>query len=153
MHQILLSLVVIICIAILSVFIDRIDVKKRKIILYVLFITGYYVHLSCYRNTWLSHSNTLLFIDTRIVHLVVGRGVFENMVILWVLMLLSCIYRNISNPFNSACVCFPLIYQQFDLLIVYFILFLWLKKKDCWNKMMQRLCLSVFWWLYSHEIF
>lgn len=53
MHQILLSLVVIICIAILSVFIDRIDVKKkkRKIILYVLFITGYYVHLSCYRNT------------------------------------------------------------------------------------------------------
>lgn len=53
MHQILLSLVVIICIAILSVFIDRIDVKKkkRKIILYVLFITGYHVHLSCYRNT------------------------------------------------------------------------------------------------------
>lgn len=30
MHQILLSLVVIICIAILSVFIDRIDVKKKK---------------------------------------------------------------------------------------------------------------------------
>lgn len=53
MHQILLSLVVIICIAILSVFIDIIDVKKkkRKIILYVLFIAGYYVHLSCYRNT------------------------------------------------------------------------------------------------------
>lgn len=53
MHQILLSLVVIICIAILSVFIDRIDVKKKKgkIILYVLFITGYFVHLSCYRNT------------------------------------------------------------------------------------------------------
>lgn len=48
MHQILLSLVVIICIAILSVFIDRIDVKKkkRKIILYVLFITGFYVHAS-----------------------------------------------------------------------------------------------------------
>lgn len=30
MHQILLSLVVIICIAILSVFIDRIFVKKKK---------------------------------------------------------------------------------------------------------------------------
>lgn len=126
MHQILLSLVVIICIAILSVFIDRIFVKKkRKIILYVLFITSYYVHLSCYRNTWSSssvyrHKNSPS---------VVGHSVFENMVILWVLMLLSCIYRNISNPLNSACVCFPLIYRQFHLLIVYFILFLWLKKR------------------------
>lgn len=81
-----------------------IGVKKKKKKDY--FICIIYYRLSCYRNTWLSsHSNT----DTRIVHLVVGRGVFENMVILRVLMLLSCIYRNISNPFNSACVCFPLI--------------------------------------------
>lgn len=37
--------------------------KKRKIILYVLFIVGYYVYLLCYRNIWLFfYSNIFLFI-------------------------------------------------------------------------------------------